>query len=104
MTSTRITSNEPDPNALSFEQRQRIMQLISEAASGLKGCEVCNSNLWSLNERIVSPALLEPIGAYLHPDYTRIHPCALMQCTRCGNSKYLSLTILKFDPFEEAAP
>jgi hypothetical protein len=65
-------------------------------------CEMCGAINWSVNTFIVSPALLafdRKTRMYM-PDLGFIHPSLHVVCGTCGNSKLLSLAVLKFDPFE----
>jgi len=101
MSSPRLVSHRAEPHALTDEQRKRVIDSIAKVIPVLPPCELCRNDGWSLNSRIVSPTMLSPSADRYQIDDSRIHPSALIQCTHCGNSKFLSLAVLAIDPYEE---
>lgn len=90
-----------DPNALSQIQREEIGALFDKMVPTAKPCEVCGSTKWTMNDRLVTPAMLTldiEEKTFKH-DLTTVHPCLFLQCAICGNSKFLSLIRIGYNPF-----
>ena len=91
-----------DSKALTKEQREQIEKLLASKLK-LVACELCETNNWGFNDRIVTPSFLavnREVDLY-DIDLAVIHPSLLMQCNTCGNSKLISLAVIGFNPFSE---
>lgn len=88
------------PALLNQKQRDDLTTVITKKVTP-RPCEFCGNAEWSLNEALATPAFLK-MGE--RPDIFVqelgiVHPCAVLQCTNCGNTKLLSLRALQFDPW-----
>lgn len=90
-----------DSNDFTVDQRRRLLELILSKASPQKGCEWCGGS-WGINARPGSPILLTAATNRLEmkADFATLHPCAILHCRTCGNTKLFSLGTLGFDDLE----
>lgn len=92
----RIKNVTDDPRALTEFERGKITQALGERVPQPPNCDFCGKNVWALNNRLVTPLMvfIDPEAEQLTQDLSVMHPCVLLQCTHCGNSKFLSLNLL----------
>ncbi|MBM0169665.1 hypothetical protein [Altererythrobacter sp. C41] len=85
---------------LSAKEGQALTEFLREKI-GEHPCEMCGHAGWSVNPSLASPLLLSidfenrQVGAPM----TDLHPCAMIHCAHCGNTKLHSLHHLGFDIF-----
>lgn len=93
-----------DTNDLTQEQRDEISLRFTEVLPSLPECELCKTNKWSFNRRLVSPSMLkiDLDEKSFSTDFAVIHPSLMMHCQTCGNTKFFSLGLLGYDPFTKA--
>lgn len=77
---------------------QALVELLG-AKFGDRGCEMCGADKWTVNPSLATPGLVSADYDELAFGSTaaRVHPCAMVHCTDCGNTKLLSLHHLGFD-------
>lgn len=89
---------ETTSHSLSQSQKDLIAKRIDERVPVVPHCEMCKHQNWSINDRLVSPIML-----YTNADEVAVidvavaHPSVFLQCANCGNSKIISLQVLKIE-------
>lgn len=82
---------------LTYDERREVLEAVNGKVKDLK-CEACGSNNFSINTSLASPLLLYPSPSGIEVNLQQSHPCALVHCVVCGNTKLFSLGILGIDP------
>lgn len=82
------------------EVGQRLTAILQQKI-GESPCEMCGNKRWLVASNFVSPALLSVDfrGNQFGTLMAKLHPCAMVQCSNCGNTKLHSLHYLGFDVF-----
>ena len=73
--------------------RKSFVDYFDEAFPDFR-CEVCGTQDWGVNTSLATPTFVKYDGddaVYAH-DVT--HPCFVLHCTTCGNSKFFSVHLI----------
>lgn len=78
------------------EHLKNVILGAIKARVGDARCEMCGHTNWTLNTALVSPQFVSwpHKGKSIGIDFARVHPCVMLHCGNCGNSKMHSLHYL----------
>jgi hypothetical protein len=74
---------------------ERLMGILA-VKWGNRGCEMCGTDVWVVNRRLVTPQMISVENREMNTDDAMYHPSAHISCENCGNTKIVSLYNLGF--------
>ncbi len=86
--------------SLSDKEGEALTALLNEKFGTLT-CEACGHEEWTVNPSLATPEFIavDFVGKQFGITGEQLHPCAVIHCTNCGNTKLHSLRHMGFDLF-----
>ena len=82
---------------LSQSEKNRIVSYLDRIAPELR-CEVCGQDNWAINDTLASPLMVRGDQNKSSTIPSKAHPCAMLHCLVCGNTKFFSMYVINEQP------